>query len=204
MKAQIMKKIAPLLGLLAFFLVPFTGAQVTGAQAQETTAPQATTQDATTQDATEPDATTQPTPLIERTGDWAYICPDDQSTQDCFVAFRVFETETQQPLMEVAFGRVKTATGNEEIQGRITLLDGVMLKPGVTMTLEGGLARTAGFDICGRGSCLASFTLDQELLAGMKNQNSGTVTFVIPDGQRREFPLSLNGFTAVMKKAFGV
>lgn len=194
MKTQVMKKIAPLFGLLASLLVLFTGAQ-----AQDTPAPQATTQGATG-----PDTAAQPTPLIERTGDWAYICPDDQSTQDCFVAFRVFETETQQPLMEIAFGRIKNAAGNEEIQGRITLLDGILLKPGATITLEGGLARTAGFDICGRGSCLASFTLDQELLAGMKSQNNGTVTFVIPDGQQRQFPLSLKGFTAVMKKAFGV
>ena len=195
MKEQVMKKNVPLLGLLAFLLVTLTDAPFKGAQAQEATAPQGTTN---------PEATAQSTPLIERMGDWAYICPDDQNPQDCFVAFRVFETETQQPLMEVAFGRIKTAAGNEEIQGRITLLDGILLKPGVTMTLEGGLARTASFDICGRGSCLASFTLDQELLAGMKSQNSGTVTFVIPDGQQREFPLSLKGFTAVMKKAFGV
>ena len=148
--------------------------------------------------------TAQNEPLIERVGDWNYICPNANSTTDCFATFRVFVTETQQPLMELAFGTVTKADGTREVQGRITLVDGILLKPGAVITLENDLSRKLAFDICARGRCVANFTLDQELLANMKSQNNGVVDFKAKNGQTRQLPLSLKGFSAVMNKAFGL
>ncbi|WP_343559880.1 invasion associated locus B family protein [Kiloniella sp. b19] len=147
---------------------------------------------------------TQGEPLIERIDDWNYICPNANNTTDCFAAFRVFVTETQQPLMELAFGAITKADGTREVQGRVTLVDGILLKPGVVIALENDLSRKLAFDICARGQCVANFTLDQELLANMKSQNNGVIGFKARNGQTQQLPLSLKGFSAVMNKAFGL
>lgn len=81
----------------------------------------------------------------------------------------------------------------------LTLPLGILLPPGIALTIDGGKARRYQVDRCLTSGCKAAFVLDPELLVRFKAGIRADVT--IQDGNRAPvtLPVSLVGFTAALR-----
>ena len=135
---------------------------------------------------------------VEKFKDWIKECeklkdPDGKEIELCQISQTLTNTEINQPMLKVAAGYVPSKKDAVMI---ITLPLGVILPPGVQLTVGEGKAARVPITTCLPQGCQAGVQLDKEFTERLKKGTKLIVTFLGPDGKQINAPISLSGFTA--------
>ncbi len=130
--------------------------------------------------------------------DWIKECekmkgPEGKEIELCQISQTLTNTEINQPMLKVAAGYVP---GKKDAVMIITLPLGVILPPGVQLTVGEGKAARVPITTCLPQGCQAGAQLDKEFTERLKKGKKLIVTFLGPDGKQINAPISLSGFTA--------
>jgi len=135
---------------------------------------------------------------VEQFKDWIKECekmkgPEGKEIELCQISQTLTNTEINQPMLKVAAGYVP---GKKDAVMIITLPLGVILPPGVQLTVGEGKAARVPITTCLPQGCQAGAQLDKEFTDRLKKGKKLIVTFLGPDGKQINAPISLSGFTA--------
>ena len=135
---------------------------------------------------------------VEQFQDWIKECeklkdPEGKEIEICQISQTLTNTEINQPMLKVAAGYVP---GKNDAVLIITLPLGVILPPGVQLTVGEGKAARVPVTTCLPQGCQAGAQLDKEFTERLKKGSKLIVTFIGPDGKQVNAPISLSGFTA--------
>jgi len=135
---------------------------------------------------------------VEKFKDWIKECekiknPEGKEIELCQISQTLTNTEVNQPMLKVAAGYVPN---KEDAVMIITLPLGVILPPGVQLTVGEGKAARVPITTCLPQGCQAGVQLDKEFTERLKKGTKLIVTFLGPDGKQINAPISLSGFTA--------
>ncbi|MEN8214103.1 MAG: invasion associated locus B family protein [Pseudomonadota bacterium] len=141
---------------------------------------------------------------MEQFKDWIKECemvkgPEDKEVELCQISQTLTNKELDKPMLKVAVGYVP---GKEEAVMVITLPLGIILPPGIQLTILKGKEKDEGkaaqmpVTSCLPAGCQAGVQLDKEFTARLKKGSRLVVTFLGPDGKQVNAPVSLSGFTA--------
>ncbi len=123
--------------------------------------------------------------------DWALRCPQPGA---CVLEQRVFvEGNDETPLVHVAF---QTAGEPPRLLASVRVPLGVLLRPGIELSVDGGEPLTFAFHHCRPEGCLALFALDDAMRRGFERGRAAQVRYYLADGRSLGLPLSLLGITA--------
>ncbi len=130
--------------------------------------------------------------------DWIKECeklkgPEGKEIELCQISQTLTNTEINQPMLKVAAGYVP---GKKDAVLIITLPLGIILPPGIQLTVGEGKAAKVPVTTCLPQGCQAGAQLDKEFTERLKKGNKLIVTFLGPDGKQINAPISLSGFTA--------
>ncbi len=135
---------------------------------------------------------------VEQFKDWIKECekmkgPEGKEIELCQISQTLTNTEINQPMLKVAAGYVP---GKKDAVLIITLPLGIILPPGIQLTVGEGKAAKVPVTTCLPQGCQAGAQLDKEFTERLKKGNKLIVTFLGPDGKQINAPISLSGFTA--------
>lgn len=135
---------------------------------------------------------------VEQFKDWIKECekikdPKGKEIELCQISQTLVNTEINQPMLKVAAGYVPDKKDAVMI---ITLPLGVILPPGVQLSVGKGKAARVPVTTCLPQGCQAGAQLDKEFTERLKKGHQLIVTFIGPDGKQVNAPISLSGFTA--------
>ena len=135
---------------------------------------------------------------VEQFKDWIKECekmkgPEGKEIELCQISQTLVNKEINQPMLKVAAGYVP---GKKDAVMIITLPLGVILPPGVQLTVGEGKAARVPVTTCLPQGCQAGAQLDKEFTERLKKGSKLIVTFIGPDGKQVNAPISLSGFTA--------
>lgn len=126
--------------------------------------------------------------------DWKVRCERaPNGGERCYMFQVLVRSESRDPILHIAIGR--SQPGAQPV-ALLTLPLGVILPPGVTVQVDGGVSKKVPWEICARAGCRAAVPVDQSLLQAMRAGSRAMVGFVGPDRNEHELPVSLSGFTA--------
>ena len=186
-----LNKVIP--GLAALFLI------TSGAAFAEDAAPKEKTEAAAP--AAEKTAEQKLPEGVEQFKDWIKECeklkdPEGKEVDLCQISQTLINKEINQPMLKVAAGYVP---GKKDAVMIITLPLGVVLPPGVQLTVGEGKAARVPITTCLPQGCQAGAQLDKEFTERLKKGSKMIVTFIGPDGKQVNAPISLSGFTAALE-----
>ena len=186
-----LNKVIP--GLAALFLI------TSGAAFAEDAAPKEKTEAAAP--AAEKTAEQKLPEGVEQFKDWIKECeklkdPEGKEVDLCQISQTLINKEINQPMLKVAAGYVP---GKKDAVMIITLPLGVVLPPGVQLTVGEGKAARVPITTCLPQGCQAGAQLDKEFTERLKKGDKMIVTFIGPDGKQVNAPISLSGFTAALE-----
>jgi invasion protein IalB len=126
--------------------------------------------------------------------DWALRCPP---ATECVLEQRVLLKDNEAtPLLHLAFqygGQPRALTAIL----RIPL--GVLLAPGVTLTIDARAPVPIPFNHCRPEGCLALAPVSDRLLAALRRGKTAQVSYRLDDGRGLAVPLSLSGLNAGLR-----
>lgn len=128
--------------------------------------------------------------------DWTVNCqamPEKPTIEACFIRQNVVESESKQPVMQVAAGYLGTSGKPAAV---ISLPLGIRLPPGVNLKIDKEPRGDLQFERCLPNGCQVQFLLDDQLLKSFKSGIEGEVAFEDGTGRPVAVPFSLKGFTA--------
>lgn len=155
-------------------------------------------QDSNADPALEPQAERPQAEVRERNQDWIVRCqpaPEDAfgAGEFCEMYQQVSEQENDQTVLEAVIG---FPPDSERPVALFNLPLGMLLPPGVAMSIDGGEAERFAVQICLQAGCRTSIELGDELLSQMRSGERATLTIADPQNREVEIPLSLLGFSA--------
>jgi invasion protein IalB len=123
--------------------------------------------------------------------DWSIACQANQAgQQECLMFQDIAAADSEQSIMRLT---VIKAPRTILI---ITTPLGVMLPPGLVVTIDQQEVSRMNYQICIEPGCQSQTELTPELVQRLKGGVAATVTVVGPNGQPIAVPVSLKGFTA--------
>ena len=148
--------------------------------------------------AAEKTAEQKPPMDVEQFEDWTKECemlkdPKGKEIKLCQISQTLVNKEIDQPMLKVAAGYVP---GKKDAVMIITLPLGVILPPGVQLTIGEGKAARVPITTCLPQGCQAGAQLDKEFTERLQKGTKLIVTFIGPDGKQINAPISLSGFTS--------
>lgn len=130
---------------------------------------------------------------------WKIVCGDETVAEPgddaagCRMAQTIVTNESTEPvlLVRVFPGDSPTVVASVPL--------GVLLKAGLTVTIDGGAPLRHRYEVCNAEGCHVGIPLDPSLLRRLQRGNEAR--FGLVDGSRQpiELPISLAGFTAGWK-----
>ncbi|WP_424933562.1 invasion associated locus B family protein [Amaricoccus macauensis] len=134
--------------------------------------------------------------LRETHGDWDVRCAPDES--ECFM-YQLARDQNENPVAEINIVRLDN---DSPASAGVTILTplGTLLRPGLSLSVDGGERRSYPFIWCDAGGCFARFALSEEEVAVYEQGTNATLTLfsVGAPGTPVDLQLSLSGFTAAM------
>lgn len=132
----------------------------------------------------------QPDQPAQSFKDWALRCPDDVG---CVLEQRVLLEDNPTPLLHLALQYSKEL---HSLNAIIRVPLGVLLPPGLTISIDGGKPLTLSFHHCRPEGCFALTEVSDQLAAALRRGNSADVSYQLADSRALTVPLSLHGITA--------
>ncbi len=134
--------------------------------------------------------------LRETHGDWEVRCAPDES--ECFM-YQLARDQNANPVAEINIVRLEE---DAPANAGVTILTplGTLLRPGLTLSIDGGERRSYPFLWCDASGCFARFALSDEEVAVLKKGSAATMTLfsVGAPGTPVDLRISLAGFTAAI------
>lgn len=133
---------------------------------------------------------------VERSqsGDWSIECVQNpQAGRLCRMVQNIKDPKNGNPLMEVV---VAKPPGQQDAILSLRAPLGVWLRPGLTISVDGGRADNVNFEFCLKGCCLAQTKLSTGKINAMKRGSKAVVGMQNIRRQKLNLPISLRGFTA--------
>jgi invasion protein IalB len=154
-----------------------------------------------TDPALEPQAERPQAEVRERNQDWIVRCqpaPEDAfgAGEFCEMYQQVSEQQNDQTVLEAVVG---FPPDSERPVALFNLPLGMLLPPGVAMSIDGGEAERFAVQICLQAGCRTSIELGDELLGQLRAGERATLTIADPQNREVEIPLSLLGFSASLE-----
>lgn len=131
----------------------------------------------------------------EQIQDWQVECPTAGGR--CAMSQLINNPSDNQPLMRVVVMYPEQFDG-----AAITFLVplGVILAPGLELTVDGNAAAAFPYQNCQPGGCRADLPAQPELLQRLRGGSVATLSFIDPNGQQIDLDISLSGFTAAINR----
>ena len=156
--------------------------------------------DANAQDA----ASANANPAANMETAWAVRCNDEESVQadnkrgKCEIYQRQDMKDSGQRVIELAIGYPE---GQEDARGIFILPMGILLEPGVKLTIDDGKPLAFGVRYCLPNGCFAYVSLNDDLLSRLSNGTQAVV--VRANGEPLSIPMPLKGFTKALGEVQG-
>lgn len=131
-------------------------------------------------------------------GLWSRECVKsaDGKHEACFVHQFVAEMPQKAVLLEILFGYIGP---DQRPRMVLTVPLGVLLPPGLRLTLDGGKPLAIPLETCTRDGCRAIVDLDDGALAKFRDGKQLVVRYVVGGGKAIELPVKLEGLNAALK-----
>ena len=124
-------------------------------------------------------------------GDWKLSCPPPSSTTSaCALTQDIIQNGTGVTLVHLQATRVDAAK-----RLVIVLPYGVLLEPGLGVSIGGASPRLLQYQTCDTVGCRAVLPLDQATIETLKGAEFGRIVVVASNGKAVGVPFSLRGFT---------
>jgi len=126
--------------------------------------------------------------------DWALRCPEDGQ---CVLEHRVLlEENDEMPLLHLA---LQYSGSPLALNAVIRVPLGVLLGPGLALTVDDGEPIAMPFHHCRQHGCLALLQVSDQLADSLRRGTAARVSYHLPDGRELGVPLSLYGVTAGLR-----
>jgi len=137
-------------------------------------------------------------PPVQTFKDWALRCPEGAA---CVLEQRVLLKDNEAtPLLHLAF----QYDGEPRVLNAILRVPlGVLLAPGLTLTIEGRPPFSIPFHHCRPEGCLALAPASDRLLTALRRGKRATVGYRLGDGRGLKVPLSLDGLDSGLRALGG-
>ncbi|HCS91144.1 MAG: hypothetical protein N838_16325 [Thiohalocapsa sp. PB-PSB1] len=133
-------------------------------------------------------------PPVQTFKDWALRCPDEVG---CVLEQRVLlEDNDRTPLLHVA---LQYSGQPRSLNAILRVPLGVLLAPGLTLTLDAGAPQNIPFHHCLPEGCVGLIKISDSLAADLRRALTGQVSYRLADGRNLEIPLSPLGITAGLR-----
>lgn len=130
-------------------------------------------------------------------GGWTVSCTEggDMPARVCSAEFRVVNKENQALVLIWLLGR--NAEG--QLLSEFVTPSNVMIKPGVSVTLDGEKATSAEYVYCTNNQgCRAAMDLPPRLIRSLRQAAKATIGIALSDGRPLEIGIELNGLGDVL------
>lgn len=127
--------------------------------------------------------------------DWSLRCIEQESQRRCEMLQPVEDPQTGEPVMAVV---IPGNVGDQPLIAWFVLPLGVLLPPGIAISIDGSEPQRLPVRHCEPGGCLAPVELEEALLQRLRNGSQLQVMAYSIDEQQVSIPISLMGFTAAM------
>ncbi len=133
---------------------------------------------------------------VQRHQDWAVECrPAPESEAELCVMFQRQVLEDGRTLLLMT---VRRTTEHPEPVAILQLPLGVLLQPGVSISVDGGEPRELSYTLCNNDGCIAVFPLDGGMKEALKQGMTAEVLVVTADNREVTVDVSLSGFSAAL------
>ncbi|HSH43506.1 MAG TPA: invasion associated locus B family protein [Arenicellales bacterium] len=131
---------------------------------------------------------------ITRFEDWGVECrqPPSEETKRCIM----FQRQVLEDGRTLLVLTVRKAPDDRPPLAILQLPLGVLLEPGVSLSVDGGEPRELRYRLCDEGGCIVTFLLDEALQNAFRQGQNARVVVVTADQRRVNVDVSLSGFTA--------
>ena len=128
---------------------------------------------------------------------WSKRCVEEGDRNVCFIEQYAVATPTNAVLLNVLVGFM-----GPEGKPRVIMTTplGVLLTPGLAMSIDTAKPVTLPFESCQSGGCRVVADLDPSSLDRFRDGERMTVRFVTADQKAMEIPVPLKGFAAALKQ----
>ena len=159
-----------------------------------------------------PDANAQDTanakqsPAANMDTAWAVRCNDEDSLKadnkrgKCEIYQRQDMKDSGQRVIELAIGYPED---QKEARGIFILPMGILLEPGVKLTIDDGKPLAFQVRYCLPNGCYAYVSLNDDLLKHLSNGTQASVEIVRANGEPLKIPMPLKGFTKALGQVQG-
>ena len=131
---------------------------------------------------------------MEAFQDWQLTCsPRTDKNGGCELATAIFDRATRAPLVRLTVNQ----KGADETLAVVTPL-GVLIPPGVRLSIGSAQPRLLAFRTCVQGGCVAILPLNSDLTSEMARNTLGKIVVVNAAGKAVALNYSLNGFADAM------
>ncbi|MCG5243646.1 invasion associated locus B family protein [Azospirillum doebereinerae] len=128
---------------------------------------------------------------------WSKRCVKENDREVCFIEQYAVAMPANAVLLNVLVGFLGPEGKPRMI---MTAPLGVMLAPGLAMSIDSAKPVTLPFENCQAGGCRMVADLDQSSLDQFRRGDKMTVRFVTADRQAVDIPVPLKGFDAALKQ----
>lgn len=132
----------------------------------------------------------------ETFGDWSKSCAaNDAGNTECFIFQNINNKESNKRMLHLTVVRLPEAERPILV---MTVPLGVLLPPGLEITVDGGNASRLPVQICAPQGCQSQVQFSETLLGAFRAGVNGNVKMRSPTGEEVNVPFSLKGFTAAL------
>lgn len=129
---------------------------------------------------------------VKRYRDWAVECR--QAAELCVM----FQRQVLDNGRTLLLMTVRKTTEHPEPVAILQLPLGVLLQPGVSITVDGGEPRELSYTLCNNDGCVAVFPLDGGMKEALKQGMTASVVLTTADNREITVDVSLSGFSAAL------
>jgi len=146
------------------------------------------------QDTQQGGAGDSPDSEVTRYEDWGVECrqPPSAETKRC-IMFQRQVLDNGRTLLVLT---VRKAPDDKPPLAILQLPLGVLLEPGVSLSVDGGEPRKLSYRLCDLGCCIVTFLLREDLENAFRQGQTARVELVTAEQKKVNVDVSLNGFTA--------
>jgi invasion protein IalB len=128
---------------------------------------------------------------------WSRQCVKSPEGKDaCFLQQFVIAMPQKTALLKAVFSYLGP-NGGPRLE--LTAPLGILLQPGLSLTIDKRDPLTLPLTFCQTGGCQAVIDLDQEALDQFRRGQTATVRYVTLERKAMDLPLKLSGLTAALK-----
>jgi invasion protein IalB len=128
---------------------------------------------------------------------WLTVCRYTDPTlkrRTCSTSVRVTAQNTNRLLLVLSV----FSDGAHKLQEVMIVPTGIMITPGVTLTIDGGAGTKIPFTACEPADCVAALAVDQAMVTQLRKATNGAVHLTLQNGQVQTISFPMGGFAQAL------